>query len=283
MYETYWGLSKSPFSGNLDPMFFYQSPTHEEALARLQFLVDQRRRLGLLTGPSGSGKSLLLEVFRARLHREGRPVAKLSLLGIEPVEMLWQLAAEWGLVLDGGQSAASLWRRVTDRLIEYRYQQLDAVVLLDDVDQAAGEVLQHVVRLAAFDSSPETRLCLVLAGRNEALPKLGSRLLDLADLRIDVEPWGSIDTERFVATLLAKAGQESAVFTPQAITRLHERSHGIARRLSQLADLALVAGAGAGLRQIDADVVDAVCQELAVPLPTHCGLASVETSETASY
>ena len=136
MYQAHWGLRESPFRGLLDPKFFYQSPTHEEALARLQFLVHQQRRLGLLVGPPGSGKSLLLEVFAAQLRRNARPVAKLSLLGVEPAELLWLLAADWGLSLEPTQSLAALWRAVTDRLIEYRYQQLEAVVLLDDADQA---------------------------------------------------------------------------------------------------------------------------------------------------
>jgi type II secretory pathway predicted ATPase ExeA len=84
MYQAHWGLRESPFRGLLDPKFFYQSPTHDEALARLQFLVHDRRRLGLLIGPSGSGKSLLLEVFADQLRRSAQPVAKLSLLGVGP-------------------------------------------------------------------------------------------------------------------------------------------------------------------------------------------------------
>jgi general secretion pathway protein A len=263
MYQAYWGLRESPFRGLLDPKFFYQSPTHEEALARLQFLARQRRRLGLLVGPPGSGKSLLLEVFAAQLRRSGRPVAKVSLLGVEPSEMLWLVAADWGLSLDPTQSLPTLWRAVSDRLIEYRYQQMEAVVLLDDVDQADPRVLQHVTRLACFDPSPETRLCIVLAGRNEGMSKLGERLLDLADLRIDVEAWEPNDTGSFVTTLLAQAGRQSPVFAEPAVARLHELSHGIPRRISQLADLALLAGAGASLQQIDAGVVDSVCQELA--------------------
>jgi general secretion pathway protein A len=263
MYQAHWGLRESPFRGLLDPKFFYQSPTHEEALARLQFLVHERRRLGLLIGPSGSGKSLLLEVFAAQLRRSARPVAKLSLLGVEPAEMLWSLAADWGLSLDPTQSLATLWRAVTDRLTEYRYQQIDAVVLLDDADQAERQVLRHVTRLAHFDPSPETRLTLVLAGRNEGMSRLGERLLDLAELRIDVEPWEPADTEEFLNTLLAQAGRQSPVFDEPAVARLHELSHGIPRRVSQLADLALLAGAGQQLQQIDAAVVEEVYQELA--------------------
>ena len=59
MYQSHWGLRESPFRDGPDPQSFYQSPTHEEALARLHFLVEQHRRLGLLLGPEGSGKSLL--------------------------------------------------------------------------------------------------------------------------------------------------------------------------------------------------------------------------------
>ena len=151
------------------------------------------------------------------------------------------MAADWGLSLEPTQSLTQLWRAVTDRLIEYRYQQLEAVVLLDDADQADRQVLRHVTRLARFDPSPETRLTLVLAGRNEGMSQLGLRLLDLADLRIDLEPWEPADTESFWHTL-AQAGRQSPVFAESAVARLHELSHGIPRRVAQLADLALLAG-----------------------------------------
>jgi type II secretory pathway predicted ATPase ExeA len=262
MYQAHWGLHESPFRGHLDPKFFYQSPTHEEALARLHFLSDQQRRLGLLVGPAGSGKSMLLEVFAQQLERTGRPVAKLSLLGVEPAEMLWLLAAGWGVSLNPTQSPATLWRAATDRLVEYRYQRLAAVALLDDADQADPHVLQHVTRLAHFDPSPETRLTLVLAGHNERMAKLGEPLRELVDLRIEVEPWEPADTKEFLDERLAQAGGRSPVFADEAVARLHELSHGIPRRVSRLADLALLAGAGQELQQIDAAVVEEVYQEL---------------------
>jgi general secretion pathway protein A len=264
MYQSHWGLRESPFRGLLDPKAFYQSPTHDEALARLQFLVQQRRRLGLLAGPQGSGKSLLLEVFAEQLRHDAQPVAKLSLLGVEPAEMLWLLADAWGLGLEPTRSTAALWRSLTDRLVEYRYRQLDAVVLFDDVDQADRQVLQQVARLARFDPSPDTRLTLVLAGRNEGMAKLGESLLGLVELRIDLEPWDTADTENFLTARLAQAGRTAPVFDRPAVARLHELSHGIPRRVSQLADLALVAGAGQELQQIDADVVEEAYRELGV-------------------
>jgi general secretion pathway protein A len=134
---------------------------------------------------------------------------------------------------------------------------------LDDVDRADPQVLQNVMRLVNFDPSPETRLTVVLAGRNEGMAHLDPRLLDLAELRIEVEPWEPADTGSYVSTLLAQAGRQTPVFAEPAVARLHELSHGVPRRISQLADLALVAGAGANLQQIDAGVVESVYQELA--------------------
>jgi general secretion pathway protein A len=264
MYQAHWGLQESPFRGHLDPKSFYASPTHEEALARLDFLVEQRHRLGLLIGPAGSGKSLLLEVFARQLRRKNRSVAKLSLLDVEPTEMLALLAAEWGLSVAWPQSSAALWRAISDRLIENRWQQLDTVLLLDDVDQADDRVLQHVARLARFDPSPETRLTIVLAGRNGVTAKLGDSLLGLVELRIDVEAWQRDDTQQYVKSLLSQADRQKPVFAERAVDRLHELADGIPRRISQLADLALLAGAGQNLDQIDAGVVEAAYQELGV-------------------
>jgi type II secretory pathway predicted ATPase ExeA len=75
MYQAHWGLDDAPFRTRLDRRFFYESPTHEEALARLHFLVDERRRLGLLLGSHGSGKSTVLEFFSDEIRRRGRPGA----------------------------------------------------------------------------------------------------------------------------------------------------------------------------------------------------------------
>ena len=50
MYQSHWGLRAMPFNGRVDPKYFFPSPTHEEALARLHFLVENHRRLGIVLG-----------------------------------------------------------------------------------------------------------------------------------------------------------------------------------------------------------------------------------------
>jgi len=264
MHQAYWGLAQSPFRGHLDPKYFYQGPTQEEALARLQFLVDEHRTLGLLLGGAGSGKSLLLEVFARQLGCVGRQAAVINLAGLDSHEFLWLLATGLGIERRAQASEFDLARAIGDQITANRYQRIDTILLLDDADEASAAVLDRVLRLAQSDVSLERRLTLVMAAQDRKLHRLNERLLELADLRIDLQPWERDDTVEFVKQALSIAGRTTAVFSRPAITRLHDLAGGVPRRIQQLADLALLAGAGAGLSQIEPDTIDAVYQELGV-------------------
>ncbi len=261
-YRMHWGLRETPFRGGLDPRNFYESPTHEEALARAHFLVEERQRLGLLSGDSGTGKSMLLEVFARHLRLGGSQVVNLSLLGMNLREFLWLTSADLGLNPDSRADVFRLWRGVLDRITENRYQQLDTVVLLDDAHEASREVLEHVARIAQADKGAQSRLTIVLsfaAGRAGALPQ---RLLELAELRIDIESWSEPETAGYLNWSLQRAGRKSPAFNEQAIICLHSLSAGIPRRVNQLANLSLVAGASRRLALIDAETVESVHLEL---------------------
>lgn len=264
MYQAYWGLGQSPFRGNLDPRFFHQSPMQEEALARLHFLVEERRSVGLLLGESGSGKSLVFQIFARALGRVGRQTALVSLAGLDAHEFLWLLSGKLGVEALPSASTFTLSRAVTVHLIASRYQQIATILLLDDADVAHWDVLDHVVRLAQLDTSRDACLTIVLAAQPRRLFKLGNRLLELADLRIDLEGWESDDTAAFVKKALAEAGRTTPVFSEAALRSLHDLASGIPRRVKQLADLALLAGAGSNLAQIEPETIHSVFRELGV-------------------
>ncbi len=265
MYEAHWGLRESPFRGLVDPRYFYCSPTHDEALARLQFLVHNRCRLGLLLGMPGSGKTLLLEVFRRQMRGAGNQVATVSLLYLGAREFLWELATQLQRNPHPTDPVFQLWRTVVDRLTENRYQQLSTVLLLDDADEMLPEVAGHVVRLLRQELSAPATLTVVLAADPRRVKRLGRRMLELCDLRIDLEPWEPDDTREYLQQSLAAAGSRQSVFDPEATLRLHELAQGVPRQVSQLAELALVAGAGQQLPQIGPATVDTVYEELHSP------------------
>ena len=125
------------------------------------------------------------------------------------------------------------------------------------------QVLDAIARLAECDRSGDSRLTVVAAAAVTSLRRLASRLLDLTELRIELEPWEQADTVGYVLSALRRAGRREPVFTDEAMVRLHDLCDGIPRRISQLANLSLVAGAGQRAQRIDAETVDAAFHELA--------------------
>jgi general secretion pathway protein A len=259
MYESYWGLKQSPFSSTTGRQALAASPTHAEALARLDFLRTSGGSFGLLFGPAGSGKSAVLSQFAEQAGRNGPLVACANAAGAEESHVLPLLAV--GLGISSAGEAATAWPRIIDRLEELKLEGVAAVVLLDDLDRAAASTLAMVERLLSVTDAPVT---VVASARPESTSRLGRRLLEQASLRIDLTPWNEDETRDYLQTSLARAGRMQPAFNDESVHRLFELSRGAVRKVNQLAQLALVAGAGQKLVQIDAETIDAVEEELSV-------------------
>jgi len=257
MYQAYWGLARSPFSSAAARAALADSPVHSEALARLDFLCESRSPLGLLLGKSGSGKSAVLAQFAQRAARSGTLVACLAAAAADEHHLLPCLAES--LHVSAECAVGGLWRRVADRFAELQFDGLNAVILLDDLDRATGSTLALVERLLSLPDAP---LTIVAAARPESVARLGARIVEQIALRIELMSWSEAESREHLERSLAAAGRVQPAFAEVAARRLFELSGGTPRRVNQLAQLALLAGASQRLAIIDDETIDAVHQEL---------------------
>lgn len=261
MYEQYWGLKQRPFAADAAAGALAASPVHGEALARLAFLVESQSRLGLVLGPSGSGKSLVLSQFRKAEERRGSAVALVPLAGRPANDVACDMADAWGVYADEatfGQITTAIHRRLRELMLE----QVPAVLILDDADAATAESLSLIHWLLSL---PDTELTVVASAELDAAGELGPRLLSAADLRIDLTPWDEAETGQYLNDSLAKAGRVQPAFDDAAVKRLFELSGGTLRKVNQLAQLALIAGAAHNVAQVDEETIESVSHELSTP------------------
>jgi type II secretory pathway predicted ATPase ExeA len=259
MYDAYWGLQRPLFTPAAARQSLECSPVHAEALARLNFLCEGRLPFGLLLGPAGSGKSTVLAEFADRAARRGALVAVASAATTDEAAVLAPLAI--GLLIAPESDSRLLWRQIVDRFEEIKVEGVPAVVLIDDLDRASPGILLAVERLLATGGSS---LTVIATARFETANRIGSRLLDLAALRIDLAPWNEAETGDYLAKTLASAGRQQPAFNDAATRRLFELSGGAPRKVNHLAQLALLAGASQKLIQIDEATIEAVQEELSV-------------------
>ena len=259
MQLSYWDIRESPFGTRQRDRFFFSSPTHEEALARLEFLVDSGDSLGILAGCEGSGRTMVLQRFARDVRRQGHCVRAINLVGLGPNDFMWTLAAALGCNPRAHDEAFALARRVHDRLRTDSLLERTTILILDDADQASHEVLTQILRLLKTHTQ---NLTVLLAIESSRMARLGTDLLQLSQLRIRLEPWNHDDIRQFLQTGLAQVGCQREIFDDSATERLAELTDGIPRWVSQLAELALLAAANQQLPSIDDRIIEEVYQQL---------------------
>src|SRR5258706_8180797 len=94
MFESHFGLTTKPFGKTPDPSFLYESDQHKEALARLEYAVEEKE-LALLVGDIGSGKTTLSRALIDRIG-ENRPIILLTNPRLTPTQLLRSIATGLG-------------------------------------------------------------------------------------------------------------------------------------------------------------------------------------------
>lgn len=265
MYLQHWGLQHSPFATTA---IGSACVTHEhgpapyptgplvESTARADYLVAQRRRLGVLVGGRGWGKTTALASIAAEQRRGGAQAVVIDAVGLTGRELLWRVAEGLDSAPDGADTQMRLWRRIEDRLAENRWQDRATLLVIDDAEELGPDSQQQLIRLARLEPDPTSRWTLLLSTTPKSLERLSSPLLHLVDLRIDLARWSADDTIGYLQTALVDAGRYEPIFTDAALDRLQELTQGVPRHVARLADFALLAGAGQQADEIDAALIE---------------------------
>jgi type II secretory pathway predicted ATPase ExeA len=253
------------FSGALEPGLFFRGPAEEEALARLEWLVAERQRCGLVVADSGMGKSHLAVTAARRLGGLGAEVAVLSLAGLPEGE--WTDLLLDRLPLDPASRTESLrpWLKLENRLRENTLMGRPTVLLFDDLDRAPEDARAGVARLAAAGEPRFATTVVVATATPAGFASVPEAVRQRAAVRIDLPGWEAAVVATYLATGLAAAGMATEYFTPAAADTIQRFASGVPRVVQRLAHLALAAAAGEGLAQVDAATIERVWRELSPP------------------
>ncbi len=267
MYLDYWQLARKPFEPSADRATFYPCESHQGALLKLRYAVENRRGAALLAGPAGVGKTMLVQLFRGELAETFRPQAHLVFPQMSSRDLLVYLAEQLGA------SPADPPRHTIEesvRRLEFLLQQNSqhgrhAIVVIDEAhlleDCGALETLRLLLN---FEVAGQPALTLLLVGQMGLVSAVG-RLPSLEE-RIAVKTLiGTFTVEEtagYIRHRLEAAGAAREIFTPDAIEALHYLGHGTPRQINRLGDLALVVGFADQTARLTAQQIEAVSEEL---------------------
>ncbi len=264
MYEAHWNLTNKPFRNDLDMSFAFFWEGYEEAVARMQYWAADGKRLALLTGPPGVGKSFLLALLSRDIRRRGDITATVPNPSLAPAEFLQYVLALYGHDQTGVRKSESL-TLLTNFASENAAQNIRTYLLIDDAHAIGDrETLEEINLILNLAEGPRPLFSIVLSGE----PGVRNVIAQCPGLRQKIEmgaglsPLSRDETERYLSHRLGVAGGQGDIFKGAAIDALHNWSKGVPRLVNTAADLALLAAFGEGKTRVDVAAVESGLEEI---------------------
>ena len=266
MFRRFYGLREKPFSKTPDPRFLYLSRGHQEALARLQYAVEERE-LALLTGEIGSGKTTISRALMDSLDESCRFCFVFNPV-LSPLEFMRVVARGLGIENPAGDKDNLLYE-ITGELYRVHNQGGCPVVVIDEAQLIPGrEMLDEIRLLTNFQLDDNNLLCIIIMGQPELRKKLidpvFEPLLQRIGVQYHLQPLGLEETMEYIDFRLMVAGGKPGLFSPEAVQMIFELSGGVPRRINAIATTALLVGYGRDTAWIDDEMIEEAGRELAI-------------------
>ena len=283
--QRHFRLRQRPFVSCPCPDQYFAATSMENARASLIRLLERHEGPGLVVGPVGTGKSLLVrllaESWRDRCHvvllPGGRLGSRRSLLQV----ILYELGLPYRR-LDEGELRLSL----IDHVGNTELCPAGVMLLVDEADRLSISLLDELRSMTNLmaDGKPSVRLVLFGSQRLEerfAHPRLESFNQRLAG-RFYLEAFSQEETRRYVRQQFTECGGDTQVFSDKCLDTIHRATGGTPRLINQLCDHVLILAATAGQVELDAEHVEeawADLQQLPAPARRSAVTAGGDTEE----
>lgn len=265
MYESYFGLTERPFSIAPDPQYLYMADRHKEAMAHLSYGLSQGGCFIVLTGEVGTGKTTLCRNLMTDLP-DHVDLALILNANINEEELLQTICDELKVAYTNEHSQKQLLDLINRHLLSTFANNRHTVLIIDEAQLLSRDVLEQIRLLTNLETTKHKLLQIILIGQ----PELSDMLMrnDLRQLaqrvtaRYHLGELKKSEIEEYVNYRLSVAGCKQPLFSSQALTKLHQLTDGIPRKINVLADHALLSTYSQNKRLVDANTIKDSAKEV---------------------
>ena len=249
-----WGLKWNPFSPDLPTDALLVTSKVENFAWRVEQLV-QEGGFALISGESGTGKSVALRIVASRLS-----ALRDIVVGVleRPQSKNADFYRELGDIFSVKLSPSNRWggfRSLRERWkVHVSSSRIKPVLLVDEAQEMTSDVLNELRILSSADFDATSLLTVVLSGdgrllellRHEDLVPLGTRIRT----RLCTEPATREELLELLSHALAKAGN-ATLMTAELMDTLVDHSAGNYRLLMTMGAELLAHGMAREVEQLD--------------------------------
>jgi general secretion pathway protein A len=266
MYHSHYNLNQKPFQMTADPKFIWLGNKHADALAALQNGLHQNKRLLVLTGNVGTGKTAVINTLLEKID-ENVFAVMIPDPALDSIDFYNILFNEFKMNKKL-TSKEDFLSHLKPFLYETSLQGKTILLIIDEAQNISHGLLEELRQLSNIES-PDTKLInIIFVAQNEFNAIIdenrNSTFKRSIGIRYHLDPLNDSETDEYVNHRLKVAGAEKEIFSAKAKRDIHCFSAGVPRLINAICDLALLSGYSLGKDSIDEKIIKECAQELKI-------------------
>jgi general secretion pathway protein A len=265
MYEAYFHLKEKPFSISPDPRFIYLTAQHQEAFAKVQYAFSERMGMCAIYGEVGAGKTSLARRFWVQYA--DNPQYNFAMI-VHPnfpstFQFVKEIRREFGLDKPP-RSLSDALDEFQEFLLTEHTQGKTNILVIDEAQNLKPSNYETLRQLLNFETNTQKLLQIALFGQNE----LATRIDRQPELKDRITLFGALTNLTFDDALALidfrwkVAGGDKHPFDSGALEAIFKYSKGLPRKISKIADNALIRAMSEEVRSINAEIIEQVASEV---------------------
>lgn len=263
MYLDHFQMKHTPFSEHAAASALWNDGRMKEGLARLEFLIKMGE-LGLITGPTGVGKSALIKRFLSGLTPQQCETVYCHLTHLPSAGLMKLVATQLGEAPRRGKD------RIYEQILERAHRAEGTLLLIfDEAHLLSSESLTDLRLLisSALDVGPLLKILLVGQDSLRGMVKRAQHadLLNRVSVRHQIRPLSKEQTMQYIDFQISQAGGDVKIFGEEVKDLLHDFTGGVPRAINNLAIACLLQATASELGRVDEDVFRRAASEFQLP------------------
>ena len=270
MYTSYWGLTEKPFENTPDPKFIYYSQQHEEAMARMLYVVREHKGAALLTGEYGCGKTLLSRVLRKELQQENKYQ---SVFILDPHLTVREFLREIIYQMGSGpipKNKIDISHALNKLILTNHNAGKHTVLVVDEAQSIDNlDIFEEIRLLLNYQLDTAFLLTVILLGA----PELKQVVMGMQHLvqrmaaGYHLNGLSEAETKDYINHRLTIAGAGRELFAEDSFHEIYIHSYGVPRRINTICDLALLMAFSNNQNLIDRKTIKDINDDMDLPKP----------------